>query len=41
MRVARPVNLEAEQQRILEQQARTRSRPARLVERGPWPPRWV
>jgi len=34
MRVARPVNLEVEQQRILEQQARSRPRPARLVERA-------
>ena len=34
MRVARPIELNPEQQKILEQQARARSLPARLVERA-------
>ena len=34
MRVARPIELNPEQQNILEQQARARSLPARLVERA-------
>jgi len=34
MRVARPVILDAEQRRVLEQQSRARSLPARLVERA-------
>ena len=34
MRVARPVELNPEQQSILEQHARARSLPARLVERA-------
>lgn len=34
MRVARPVTLDAEQRRLLEQQARARSLPARIVERA-------
>jgi transposase len=34
MRVARPINLDPEQRQLLERQARTRSLPARLVERA-------
>jgi transposase len=34
MRVARPVTLDAEQRRVLEEQARARSLPARIVERA-------
>ena len=34
MRVARPVTLDAEQRRLLEQQSRARSLPARIVERA-------
>jgi DNA-binding NarL/FixJ family response regulator len=34
MRVARPVNLNPEQRQLLEQQFRTRSLPARQVERA-------
>ena len=34
MRVARPIVLDPEQRRLLEQQSRSRSFPARLVERA-------
>lgn len=34
MRVARPVSLDPEQRRLLQQQARGRSLPARVVERA-------